>query len=254
MKVQKRANGKYRVQYYMYTDKQGKQHIGSKTFDNEMDAELFIQEVYKERKMRKRQEVIFSESYAETVRSLNEQANARRDENRPKPVLPRSEMKEISVDLPQEIEKELESIDKMSGQDFEKYIMNLLKLTGLFYGADIKDTDTIKDFGVDIVLETINGVKVGIQCKRLGSNVKVDAIQEVFSGLPYYKAQYGAVVTNAYFTPSAIKLARSTGIYLIDRIKLGNLIQYEKERTDKLMHGNQWLDFIDFVDTETLKV
>ena len=45
------------------------------------------------------------------------------------------------------------------------------------------------------------------------------------ASIKYYKANDGMIVTNSDFTPSAIKLADSNGIRLINREKLKELIQ-----------------------------
>ncbi|MDG5789610.1 restriction endonuclease [Evansella sp. AB-P1] len=66
-------------------------------------------------------------------------------------------------------------------------------------------------------MRTIESLKIGIQVKCYSSKVGNKAIQEVIAGMKYYKLDKGIVVTNNYFTESAITLAQSSDIILWDR-------------------------------------
>ncbi|WP_345655988.1 restriction endonuclease, partial [Streptomyces tremellae] len=65
---------------------------------------------------------------------------------------------------------------------------------------------------------------VVIQAKRYKSKVGIKAVQEINSARDYYSAQEAWVITNNFFTLQAIKLAESTGVKLIDRNGLADLI------------------------------
>lgn len=106
-------------------------------------------------------------------------------------------------------------IDDMSGYEFEELICSLFKKQG-FKTILTKKTN---DQGIDIIAEKSNS-KIGIQTKRYSKKVGNSAIQEVSTGLSYYNLNKGIVVTNNYFTKSAIELANANGILLWDREKL----------------------------------
>ena len=114
----------------------------------------------------------------------------------------------------------LEEIDQMDGFSFEYYIAELLKEHGF---RQVVVTGGSGDFGVDITA-VIGNTKYAFQCKNYQRNIGVTPIQEVYSGAPMYKASVCVVVTNAYFTPHAIELARSLGVRLWDRDVLYRLM------------------------------
>ena len=120
-------------------------------------------------------------------------------------------------------------IDAMSGVDFERYVAELLEDNGF---ENVSCTKASGDYGVDIVAERYDDV-YAFQCKRYHGNLGVKSVQEVYSGAKMYHAEYAIVVTNSYFTPNAVKLARELGVELWDRDKLTVLI----ERADELLAG-----------------
>ena len=118
----------------------------------------------------------------------------------------------------------IDDIDLMDGVEFEKLIAKLFRKMG--YDAEV--TKTSGDQGID-VLATKNGFKYGIQAKCYSAQVGNSAIQEATAGKAYYSFNKVIVVTNNYFTKSAIKLAEANGVILWDR----------KILTEKLMYLNQ---------------
>nr|WP_296083989.1 restriction endonuclease [uncultured Blautia sp.] len=120
--------------------------------------------------------------------------------------------------------------DYMTGRDFEEYCAHLLYDVGF---SDITTTPITNDYGVDI-LAKYNESLFAIQCKCYSSNIGVDAVQEVFSGLQYYHANIGIVLTNQYFTSQAKELASVTGVHLWDRDSLYELIDASINGTDFL--------------------
>jgi hypothetical protein len=103
-------------------------------------------------------------------------------------------------------------IDLMDGHEFEQFIGTLFSRMG--YSAQV--TKGSGDQGIDVIVEK-NGKKYGIQAKCYSNAVTNKAIQEVATGLSYYKLDKGIVVTNNYFTNSARELAASNGVILWDR-------------------------------------
>lgn len=119
------------------------------------------------------------------------------------------------------IEELLIRIDFMDGYEFEAFITELY--SKLKYSA--VNTKGSGDQGVDVLVTDNLGYKTGIQVKRSNSKVSNRAVQEIFSGINYYSCQNGIVITNNFFTNSAIDLAARNNIELINRTKLRTLIK-----------------------------
>jgi restriction system protein len=103
-------------------------------------------------------------------------------------------------------------IDNMTGLEFEKYVANLLRTRGY---KNVRLTEKY-DLGVDIIA-TRDGVTWGIQVKRYSGLVKADAVRQVVTALKKYKCDKGMVITNSFYSRTAIELARSNDCILIDR-------------------------------------
>jgi restriction system protein len=100
-------------------------------------------------------------------------------------------------------------VEKMSGLDFEHLCASILESAGW----QTRLTPQSGDQGVDIVA-TKGSWSVAIQCKRQQSPVSNAAVQQVRSGLEFYRCSAGAVVSSSPFTRSARALAASTNIRL----------------------------------------
>lgn len=111
---------------------------------------------------------------------------------------------------------DLDRIDELSGVGFELLLQKKLEELGF----DAKSTPGSGDFGADLVVEDREGTRVVVQCKRYGAKVNLKAVQEVVGALGHYSADFGIVVTNNEFLPSAVKLAQSNQIELWDGKKL----------------------------------
>lgn len=104
-------------------------------------------------------------------------------------------------------------LDSMDGLDFEYYCADLLSDNGF---SDVRVTRSSGDYGIDILAEK-DGVTYAIQCKRYTGPVGVKAVQEAYAGRDYYDRMVGAVLTNQYFTKSAVQAAGKLKILLWDR-------------------------------------
>lgn len=113
----------------------------------------------------------------------------------------------------------IEDIDKLSGEDFEIFLKELF--IKMAYRVEL--TKSTGDQGVDLILSKNNEITV-VQAKCYSSTVGNSAIQEVTAGRQHYNANKAIVVTNNYFTKSAIELAQSTGTILWDRDKLKDMM------------------------------
>ena len=133
-----------------------------------------------------------------------------------------SKLKDFETNLLKSSENTIgiEDIDLMNGFEFEDF------LSKLFRNMDYKvvQTKLSGDQGADLIIER-NNKKTVVQAKCYSGKLSNKAIQEVVASIKYYKANAGMVVTNSYFTPSAVKLADSNEVRLIDRNKLKELIE-----------------------------
>ena len=109
----------------------------------------------------------------------------------------------------------------MEGHEFEFFCASLLRKNGY---EQINVTRGSGDQGIDIICYR-DGIKYGIQCKCYSADIGNKAVQEVFAGKAFYECHIGIVLTNQYFTKSAIELAKKNGIILWDRKKLMELIE-----------------------------
>lgn len=103
-------------------------------------------------------------------------------------------------------------IDLLTGLEFEQYIADLFTRMG--YQAVI--TKGSGDQGIDVIAER-EGRRIGIQTKCYSSKVSNTAVQETAAGIVYYKCDKGMVITNNYFTKSAVDLASKNNIILWNR-------------------------------------
>ncbi|MER1999376.1 MAG: restriction endonuclease [Lysinibacillus sp.] len=110
-------------------------------------------------------------------------------------------------------------IDKMTGEEFEKYLSILFKRRGYRVSLTAKSGD----YGCDLLLKDGSDV-IAVQAKRYSGSVGVKAVQEIIGAIRMYDATEAWVVTNSYYTKQAIKLANMNDVYLIDRNDLIELI------------------------------
>ena len=123
------------------------------------------------------------------------------------------------------------NIDLMKGQEFERYCANLLIAYGF---KNIEVTKGSGDQGVDIV-GYYNGFKFAVQCKRYSKKVGNSPIQEVVAGKNFYNCQGALVITNNYYTESAIQLAKANNVQLWDRKNLMEVSYYTDNQWDELL-------------------
>lgn len=119
----------------------------------------------------------------------------------------------------------MKEVDTMSGTEFENFLLAHFEKLG--YKGNT--TQASNDFGADLVLKKEGDIIV-IQAKRHKGKIGIKAVQEVSGAINFYGAMKGIVVTNNYFTPSAVKLAAASKIELWDRNILSAMMKaYKKE-------------------------
>lgn len=116
--------------------------------------------------------------------------------------------------------------DYMEGHVFEHFCAEVLTLNGY---ENVTVTQGSGDQGIDIIAYKDNA-KYGIQCKCYSTDIGNKAVQEVFAGKTYYHCHLGVVLTNRYFTKSAIQLANSNGVVLWNRNKLTEMVEKCKDQ------------------------
>ena len=109
----------------------------------------------------------------------------------------------------------IEKIDLMTGRQFEEYIAEFFKKKGYITTL----TPESGDFGIDVIIEN-EYIKIGVQTKCYVDKVSNSAVQEAVTGIRHYNLDKVMVVTNSYFQPSAITLAKDNNVILWDRDKL----------------------------------
>ncbi|MFJ5713714.1 restriction endonuclease [Neobacillus sp. NPDC093127] len=107
----------------------------------------------------------------------------------------------------------------MDGFEFEKFLKPVFERQGYL----TRVTQGSGDYGADLILRK-GRKKYVVQAKRYNSNIGVSAVQQVVAAMNYYDANGAMVVTNQYFTPSAVKLAKVNGVKLIDRDSLSKML------------------------------
>jgi len=106
----------------------------------------------------------------------------------------------------------IDDVDLMSGVEFEAFVKGILEKMG--YKCRL--TKTTGDQGIDILAEK-DKIKIAIQTKCYSAKVGNHAIMEAFAGMKHYNATKCMVITNNYFTKSAIELAKSNNVVLWNR-------------------------------------
>jgi len=105
--------------------------------------------------------------------------------------------------------------DDMTPLDYERFCAARLQAIGWICEL----TKGSGDQGADIVARKAGTILI-VQCKKYSSPVGNGAVQEVIAAKSHNKADYGAVVSNASFTRSAVDLASSTRTLLLNHSDL----------------------------------
>jgi restriction system protein len=115
-----------------------------------------------------------------------------------------------------------EQIARMTGVEFENYLMRVLKECG----CTVSGTPKTGDKGADIIARLPPGRTIIIQAKRSGAPVGNRAVQEVAAALAYYRGTEAWVVSNSSFTAAARELAQSNRVRLIGGADLRLVAQF----------------------------
>ena len=116
-------------------------------------------------------------------------------------------------------ETKVAELDKLDGIEFEEFLAGLFSVQG--YEAEL--TASSGDYGADLLLSK-GSQRIAVQAKRYIGSVGVAAVQEALSGKIYYHCTDAWVVTTGNFTVNALELASKSGVRMITRSELGNLM------------------------------
>lgn len=122
----------------------------------------------------------------------------------------------------------LSEVDEMDGRDFEIFVKYLLDKNGY---ENTQITKASGDHGADIITYK-KGKKIAVQCKRHKGNISNSAVQEVHSAKSIYSCAEAYVITNSYFTQSAIETAHIHQVKLINREELFRMLEKAKNKAD----------------------
>ena len=117
-------------------------------------------------------------------------------------------------------------LDQLSGVEFEEFLAGLFRTQG--YAAEL--TPTSGDYGADLILSK-DGRRIAVQAKRYTGSVGVQAVQEALSGLAYYQCDTAWVITTGAFTTNALELAQKSGVKMIGRSEIGNIMAQHTAKT-----------------------
>lgn len=116
-------------------------------------------------------------------------------------------------------------VDRMKGHDFESFIKAVYELLGY----NVEQTKKSGDQGIDLIIKK-HFKRIGVQLKRYSGTVGNSAVQEAVAGKRFYKLDRVCVLTNRFFTRSAIELAKANKVELLDRNDLLKMIKKAKKK------------------------
>lgn len=118
-------------------------------------------------------------------------------------------------------------LDQLSGEEFEEFLAGLFRTQG--YVVEL--TALTGDYGADLILSK-DGQRICVQAKRYAGSVGVAAVQEALSGKAYYQCNAAWVITTGIFTVNAHELAAKSGVRMIGRSAIGNLMAQYAAKTN----------------------
>ena len=120
-----------------------------------------------------------------------------------------------------------EELDQLSGVEFEEFLAGLFRAQG--YAAEL--TPTTGDYGADLILSK-DGQRIAVQAKRYMGSVGIAAVQEALSGQAYCQCHAAWVITTGTFTANALELAQKSGVKMLGRSDIGNLMAQHTAKTE----------------------
>jgi restriction endonuclease len=114
--------------------------------------------------------------------------------------------------------------ERMDGAEFEAEVSELLRKRGY----SVRPTPAWVVHDVDLLLE-MTGRKVAVRLKRGNAPVGDRLVYGLFTGRIHYATHEAWLITTSRFTPKAVKLAKTTGVRLIDGTELAEWLEDRRE-------------------------
>ncbi|WP_037290801.1 restriction endonuclease [Saccharibacillus sacchari] len=147
-----------------------------------------------------------------------------------------------SQELVESDEDILDSIDSMTGIEFEHLVHKLLSAMGL----EVSITKATADGGIDLIAFSNQAFFQGkyiVQCKRYSGTVGEPPLRDLFGVVMSERANKGILITNSTFTSNATNFADGKPLELIDGNKLNELLtQYGLIEQLSIMNFSQYGD------------
>jgi hypothetical protein len=102
---------------------------------------------------------------------------------------------------------------------FEDFIADVFEALGFA----VEKTKTTGDQGVDLIVRG-KGKVIAVQTKGYKGSVGNDSVQQVFTGMAFYRCGECVVITNSRFTRSAVSVAKRVSCRLVDGAQITSLI------------------------------
>lgn len=135
-------------------------------------------------------------------------------------------------------------VDAMNGYDFEHFLCEVFQTLGY----DVEGTKLSGDQGADLFVSRF-GKKIVIQAKNYSGSVGNSAVQEAISAKSFYACDEAMVVTNSYFTKSAIELASAAAVRLVGRPELQTYLDDYNQRLIEQFRLDSSDDSVQSIDT-----
>jgi restriction system protein len=101
------------------------------------------------------------------------------------------------------------------------------------YGHQAEVAGGISDHGVDVIVQSAQGEKWVVQCKRYAGSVGEPVVRDLFGTLQHEEAQRAYLVTTGSFTAQAQAWAKGKPIVLYDGELLVKLIRRTVNRNSR---------------------
>lgn len=127
--------------------------------------------------------------------------------------------------------RKIEDLLALSPEDFESLIAGIFKA----YGHQAQVTGGSSDHGVDILVQTDEGEKWIVQCKRYSGSVGEPVLRDLFGTMTHEEAQKAYLITTGTFTTQALKWVEDKPLILYDGEALVKLIRRTQKRKPKVL-------------------
>jgi restriction system protein len=126
--------------------------------------------------------------------------------------------------------QKIEDLLALTPEEFEALVAGLFRA----YGHQAEAMGGISDHGIDVVVQSNQGEKWIVQCKRYSGSVGEPVIRDLYGTMLHEEAQKAYLVTTGSFTNQAITWAEGKPIILYDGETLVKLIRRTQKRQPKL--------------------